>query len=143
MDLESALLEALNREIAVYDVSEELPGQRAEADHDIAVYTAAVVALIVRRHDKGAACLVIDEGMDPDERVADAVLSAEGAERDLTEDESDNLGVLTGNFSDRNSAAWHPLCRHVDDRHGVFHLDLDKASKAGLDLLARRAASAK
>ncbi|MFF7953913.1 hypothetical protein [Streptomyces griseorubiginosus] len=143
MDQESALLEALNREIAVYDVSEEMPGKRAEADHDIAVYSAAVVALIVRRNDKGAARLVIDEGMDPDERVAKTVLSAEGAERDLTEDEFDNLGTLIGNFCDRNSTAWHPLCSHVDDRHGVFHLDLNKASKAGLDLLARRATSVK
>jgi hypothetical protein len=143
MDQESALLEALNREFAVYDISKEMPGQRAEADHDIAVYAAAVIALIVRRHDQGAAGLVIDEGMDPDERIAGAVLSAEGAERDLTEDEADGLDALTGNLCDGNSAAWHPLCSHVDDRHGVFHLDLDKAHQAGLDLLARRAPSAK
>jgi hypothetical protein len=62
----------------------------------------------VRRHDKGAAGLVVDEGMDPDERIASAVLSAEGAERDLTDDESDDLGALTGNLCDANSAAWHP-----------------------------------
>ncbi|MFI6282875.1 hypothetical protein [Streptomyces sp. NPDC050988] len=143
MDQESALLEALNREFAVYDISKEMPGQRAEADHDIAVYAAAVIALIMRRHDKGAAGLVIDEGMDPDERVASAVLSAEGAERDLTEAESDDLGALTGSLCDGNSAAWYPLCSHVDDRHGVFRLDLDRAHQAGLDLLARRAPSAK
>ncbi|MFC8125477.1 hypothetical protein [Streptomyces sp. NPDC057302] len=67
------------------------------------------------------------------------MLAAEG---DLTDDESDELVDYVGNLFDSSAAAWHPLCSHVDIRHGLYHLDLGKARQAGI-VLARRAASAK
>ncbi|MFD4475936.1 hypothetical protein ACFWPU_07455 [Streptomyces sp. NPDC058471] len=63
---------------------------------------------------------------------------AEGAERDLTYDESDELVDYVGDLYDSNAAARHPLCSHVDIRHGLYHLDLGKARQAEI-VLARRA----
>ncbi|WP_181800372.1 hypothetical protein [Streptomyces ipomoeae] len=140
VDEESALLEALNQEIAVYQAAELLPAQRALADQDLALCSAALIAHTLQRHDRGAAAVRIDEDCDPDERFASAVVSAEGAERDLTDAESDDLGALACNLTDGNALAWRPLCGHVDDRRGVYYLQLDAARQAGRELLARRAA---
>ncbi|MEJ8654705.1 hypothetical protein WKI65_43405 [Streptomyces sp. MS1.AVA.3] len=135
---EGALLEALGQEMATYHFAALLPEQQALADRELARCSAAVVAHTLLRHDAAVAAVRIEEGGLPDERCASTVISAEGAERDLTDAESDDLGRVDANLMDSNADAWYPLCREVDERSGVFILDVGKALGAGRDMLARR-----
>lgn len=139
-DEEAALLDVLNEEILAYQISELLPEQRAFADLEVARCSAALVAHTLLRHDSAVTAVRIEEDYDPDERYASAVISAEGAERDLTDAESGDLGGLDSNLMASNAAAWHPLCRDVDDRGGVYVLDVARALEAGRGVLARRTA---
>lgn len=141
-DQENALQTALEQEIATY-LNWDLRPEHSRADHNLAIYAAGLIAIITLRADESAAVLRIEEGSEPDERTPVAVVSAEGTERHVTNAEYDALANLTANLCDSNTAAWHPLCSHVDNRHGVYHLDLTKARQAGLDLLARNATPAK
>ncbi|MBT2509734.1 hypothetical protein J7I98_28460 [Streptomyces sp. ISL-98] len=140
---EEALLAVLGEEILAYQIAELLPEQRAAADLELARCSAALVAHALLRHDSAVAAVRIEEDSDPDERYASAAISAEGAERDLTDAESDDLGGLDSNLMDSNAAAWHPLCRDVDDRHGVYVLDVAGALESGREVLARRASSSR
>jgi hypothetical protein len=137
---EEALRAVLSEEIAAYQIAVLLPEQRAAADLELARCSAALVAHILLRHDSAVAAVRIEEDCDPDERYASAAISAEGAERDLTEGESDDLGGVESNLMNSNAAAWRPLCRDVDDRGGVYVLDVARALEAGRDVLARRTA---
>ncbi|MDJ0465054.1 hypothetical protein [Streptomyces sp. H27-C3] len=139
-DEEAALRDVLDEEILTYQVAELLPEQRAAADLELARCSAALVAHALLRHDRAVAAVRIEEDNDPDERFASAAISAEGAERDLTDEESDALSGLDSNLMASNAAAWHPLCRDVDDRGGVYVLDVARALAAGREVLARRAA---
>ncbi|MEU3704764.1 hypothetical protein AB0E82_21050 [Streptomyces anulatus] len=137
---EEALTEALSEEIAAYQIAALLPEQRAAADLELARCSAALVAHVLLQHDSAVVAVRVEEGGDPDERLASAAISAEGAERDLTDRESDELDGLASNLMASNAAAWHPLCRDVDDRGGVYVLDVARALEAGRDVLARRTA---
>lgn len=137
---EEALTEVLSEEIAAYQIAALLPEQRAAADLELARCSAALVAHVLLRHDSAVVAVRVEEDLDPDERFASAAISAEGAERDLTERESDELGGLPSNLTDGNAAAWHALCRDVDDRGGVYVLDVARVLAAGRDVLARRTA---
>ncbi|WP_282798315.1 hypothetical protein [Streptomyces sp. CC224B] len=139
-DDEAALNAALGEEILAYQITELLPEQRVVADLELARCSAALVAHILLRHDRAVAAVRIEENGDPDERVATAAISAEGAERDLTDEELDRLDGLASNLMASNAAAWRPLCRDADDRRGVYVLDLARALEAGRDVLVRRAA---
>ncbi|WP_435058455.1 hypothetical protein [Streptomyces sp. bgisy060] len=142
-DEEAALREVLDEEIATYQIAELLPEQRASADLELARCSAALIAHALLRHDRAVAAVRIEEDNDPDERYTSAAISAEGAERDLTDEESDDISGLDSNLTDSNAAAWHPLCRDVDDRHGVYVLDVARAMEAGRDVLTRRAAASR
>ncbi|MFH8295038.1 hypothetical protein [Streptomyces sp. NPDC018059] len=139
-DDEAALNDVLDEEILTYQIAELLPEQRASADLELARCSAALIAHVLLRHDRAVAAVRIEENGDPDERIASAAISAEGAERDLADEESDALDGLASNLMTSNAAAWQPLCRDVDDRRGVYVLDLARALEAGRDVLVRRAA---
>lgn len=137
---EEVLCEALNEEIAAYQITELLPEQRMAADLELARCSAALIAHVLLRHDSAVAAVRIEDDCCPDERYASTVISTEGAERDLTDEELDDLDGVASNLAASNAAAWRPLCRDVDDRRGVYILDLVRALEAGRDVLARRAA---
>lgn len=130
---EAAVRTALQEALTAYHAS----GFQA-ADHALAVYSCALAAHIVLRHDPDAVALVIDEGDYPNWRSARGVIGADGTLRPLTDDEDEDLddADAVNNLVDGNAAAWHPLCSRID-RHGVCQLDLVKARDAGTALLAQ------
>lgn len=133
-----ALETALVEELATFWASKDLPLQRAEADGRIAVIASALIAQIMRRHEPGAAHVIIDEGCSPDERWARDLRSAEGAEREVTETESEALEDVVINLADANAVAWKPLCDEIDEHHGLYPLNVDRAIGAGRALLLER-----
>ncbi|MFE7485810.1 hypothetical protein [Streptomyces sp. NPDC057552] len=131
---EAAIRTALHETLTSYRAT----GNGAD-DHALAVYSCALAAHVVLRHDPHALALVIGEGDSPNWRSARSVVGADGTVRPLTDDEADDLDEDDAalNLVDGNVTAWRPLCSLFDGRNGEYHLDLVKARDAGAAQLAR------
>ncbi|MDW4912599.1 hypothetical protein [Streptomyces californicus] len=117
---ELAVLEALNRD-----------GLDAEAT---ATLSAAYIGHVVTRHRPGATSARLDAGTG-DWRVT-RTYNVNGVEKPITPAAADVLSAATANLTAATAGTWRVLCTTVNERYGVYQLDLATAIQAGAATLA-------
>ncbi|MEU4898250.1 DUF6884 domain-containing protein [Streptomyces sp. NPDC044780] len=137
---ELALWDALKAEQASHDAAGGVPPEHApDTAEALAVLSAAIIGHIAGRFRKGAMSVRIDEGANPDERQVTRTYNINDVEQFVTKEMANALGHVAHNLTDDTARAWRPLGSSLNDKYGVFHLDLTKAMEAGRALLAQRA----
>ncbi|MDX3020083.1 hypothetical protein [Streptomyces acidiscabies] len=105
-------------------------------DNAAAVLSAAYIGHVITRYRPGATSARLDEGSDEDERRVTRTYNMNGVEKPITTEARDTLTVIPANLTGATVDTWHPLCTLVDERYGVYHLDLQAAMDAGRAALA-------
>lgn len=59
-----------------------------------------------------------------------------GVEKPITPEADDALSAIPANLTDATAETWHALCTSVDERYGVYRLNLAAAIEAGGAALA-------
>ncbi|WP_434598279.1 recombinase family protein [Streptomyces sp. A5-4] len=119
---ELTVLEALSAE-----------GLDAEA---AAVLSAAYIGHVVTRHRPGATSVRLDEGPGEDEQRVTRTYNVNGVEKQVTPETANALSAIPANLTDATAETWHALCTSVDERYGVYQLNLAAAIEAGAAALA-------
>ncbi|WP_412075486.1 hypothetical protein ACLF6K_06065 [Streptomyces xanthophaeus] len=119
---ELAVLEALNTD-----------GLDADA---AAVLSAACIGHVVTRHRPGATSVRLDENAGQDNRRVTRTYNINGVEKPITPAADEALSVVSANLTDATAERWHALCTSVDERYGVYRLDLTAAIDAGATMFA-------
>lgn len=121
-DDELAVIDALGRE----DLDENAA----------AVLSAAYIGHVITRYRPGATSVRLDEGSNDDERHVSRTYNVNGVEKPITTEADDTLSAIPANLTDATADTWHALCTSVDERYGVYWLDLQAAMDAGRAALA-------
>ncbi|MGW0670699.1 hypothetical protein [Streptomyces sp. NPDC002746] len=119
---ELAVLEALN--------ADGLDAGRA------ALLSAAYIGHVVTRHRPGATAARLDEGTGKSDRRVTRTYNINGVEKPITPAADAALAAVTVNLTNATAETWNGLCTSVDERYGVYQLDLAAAIKAGTATLA-------
>ncbi|MFF3730841.1 DNA cytosine methyltransferase [Streptomyces sp. NPDC002476] len=119
---ELAVLEALNAD-----------GLDAEA---AATLSAAYIGHVVTRLRPGATSARLDGGTGRGDRRVTRTYNVNGVEKRITPAAADVLSAAAANLTDATVETWHALCTTVNERYGVYQLDLAAAIKAGTTTLA-------
>lgn len=119
---ELAVLEALNTD-----------GLDADA---AAVLSAAYIGHVVTRHRPGATSVRLDEGVGQDNRRVTCTYNINGVEKPIVPAADEALSAVATNLTDATTKRWHALCTSVDERYGVYRLDLTAAIDAGATMFA-------
>ncbi|MER5984286.1 hypothetical protein [Streptomyces sp. NPDC001787] len=119
---ELAVLEALNAD-----------GLDAEA---AATLSAAYIGHVVTRLRPGATSARLDGGTGRGDRRVTRTYNVNGVEKPITPAAADVLSAAAANLTDATAETWHALCTTVNERYGVYQLDLAAAIKAGTTTLA-------
>ncbi|MEU5662037.1 hypothetical protein [Streptomyces longwoodensis] len=119
---ELAVLEALNSD-----------GLDAE---ETATLSAAYIGHVVTRHRPGATSARLDAGTGKGDRRVTRTYNVNGVEKPITPEAADALAAAAANFTDATGETWHALCTTVNERYGVYQLDLVAAIQAGAATLA-------
>ncbi|MEU9267248.1 hypothetical protein AB0E04_17610 [Streptomyces sp. NPDC048251] len=101
-----------------------------------AVLSAAYIGHVVTRHRPGATSVRLDEGTGEDERRVTRTYNVNGVEKPITPEADDALSAIPANLTAATADTWHALCTSVDERYGVYWLDLAAAIEAGAAALA-------
>lgn len=101
-----------------------------------AVLSAAYIGHVVTRHRPGATSVRLDEGTGQGDRRVTRTYNVNGVEKPITLAADDALSAVSANLTDATAETWHGLCTSVDERYGVYRLDLVAAIKAGTATLA-------
>ncbi|MFJ9378869.1 hypothetical protein [Streptomyces sp. NPDC101455] len=96
-----------------------------------AVLSAAYIGHVVTRHRPGATSVRLDAGTGEDEPRVTRTYNVNGVEKPITPEAKDALSEISGNLTDATAETWHALCTSVDERYGVYWLDLAAAIEAG------------
>ncbi|MFE6939638.1 hypothetical protein [Streptomyces chartreusis] len=121
-DDELAVIDALGRE----DLDENAA----------AVLSAAYIGHVITRYRPGATSVRLDEGSNDDERHVSRTYNVNDVEKPITTEAADTLAAIPANLTDATADIWHALCTSVNDRYGVYQLDLQAAMDAGRAVLA-------
>ncbi|KAB7835915.1 hypothetical protein [Streptomyces mobaraensis] len=119
---ELALLEALN-----------IDGLDTDA---AVVLSAAYIGHVVTRHRSGATSVRLDENAGRDGRCVTRTFNVNGVEKPIAPEAAAALSTVPAYLSDATAEIWHALCTSVDERYGVYRLDLGAAIDAGATALA-------
>ncbi|MFF2226868.1 hypothetical protein ACFVV7_26540 [Streptomyces globisporus] len=119
---ELAVLEALNSD-----------GLDAEAT---ATLSAAYIGHVITRHRPGATSARLDAGTGKSDRRVTRTYNVNGVEKPITSTAGNALAAAAANLADAAPETWHALCTMVNERYGVYQLDLVAAVKAGAATLA-------
>lgn len=101
-----------------------------------AVLTAAYISHVVTRQRPGAISARLDEGTNQDGRRVTRTYNVNGVEKPITPAAGAALSAIPANLTDATAETWHALCIWVDERSGVYQLDLAAAFEAGVATLA-------
>lgn len=101
-----------------------------------AVLSAAYIGHVVTRHRPGATSVRLDKGTGKDERRVTRTYNVNGVEKPITPDADNALSAIPANLTDATAETWHALCTSVNERYGVYWLDLAAAIEAGAAALA-------
>ncbi|MEV8544342.1 hypothetical protein [Streptomyces sp. NPDC051572] len=101
-----------------------------------AVLSAAYIGHVVTRHRPGATSVRLDEGTGEDKRRVTRTYNVNGVEKPITPEADDALSAIPANLTDATAETWHALCTSVDERYGVYWLDLAAATEEGAAALA-------
>ncbi|MDX3694701.1 DNA cytosine methyltransferase [Streptomyces europaeiscabiei] len=116
-------------------VLEALSAEGLDAE-TTAVLSAAYIGHVVTRHRPGATSARIDEGTGEDERRVTRTYNVNGVEKPITPEAKDALSAIPANLTTAMAETWHALCTSVNERYGVYWLDLAAAMEAGAAALA-------
>lgn len=105
-----------------------------------AVLSAAYIGHVVTRHRPGATSVRLDEGTGEDERHVTRTYNVNGVEKPITPEAHVALSAIPVNLTDATAETWHALCTSMNERYGVYWLDLAAAIEAGAAALALLAA---
>ncbi|MBL1115398.1 hypothetical protein JK364_23795 [Streptomyces sp. 110] len=119
-------------ELAVIDAL----GREGLDENAVAVLSAAYIGHVITRYRTGATSVRLDEGSNDDERHVSRTYNVNGVEKPITTEADDTLSAIPANLTDATADAWHTLCTSVDERYGVYQLDLQAAMDAGRAALA-------
>ncbi|MFC4507818.1 MULTISPECIES: hypothetical protein [Streptomyces] len=119
-------------ELAVIDAL----GREGLDENAAAVLSAAYIGHVITRYRTGATSVRLDEGSNDDERRVSRTYNVNGVEKPITPEATDALSAIPANLTDATADTWHALCTSVDERYGVYWLDLQAAMDAGRAALA-------
>ncbi|TLS44861.1 hypothetical protein FE633_17060 [Streptomyces montanus] len=119
-------------ELAVIDAL----GREGLDENAAAVLSAAYIGHVITRYRTGATSVRLDEGPNEDERHVSRTYNVNGVEKPITTEADDTLLAIPANLTDATADTWHALCTSVDERYGVYQLDLQAAMDAGRAVLA-------
>ncbi|MFJ1954428.1 hypothetical protein ACIOGT_24730 [Streptomyces microflavus] len=100
-----------------------------------AVLSAAYIGHVVMRHRPGATSARLDEPTDRGDRRVTRTYNVNDVEKPITSAADEAVGEVAANLTDAAAVQWHTLCTWVDERHGVYQLDLAAAIDAGATVL--------
>ncbi|WP_405824239.1 hypothetical protein OG705_29210 [Streptomyces sp. NBC_00838] len=128
-------------ELAATPTSDELTVMNALSTDGLAataaaVLSAAYIGYVVTRHRPGATSIRLDEGAGQDSRRVTRTYNINGVEKPIAPAAGATLSAAAANLTDATAETWHALCIWVDERYGVYQLDLAAALKAGAAALA-------
>ncbi|MER6520039.1 hypothetical protein ABT246_24695 [Streptomyces sp. NPDC001553] len=101
-----------------------------------AVLSAAYIGHVVTRHRPGATSVRLDEGAGQDNRRVTRTCNINGVEKPITPAADEALSAVSANLTDATAERWHALCTSMDERYGVYRLDLTAAIDAGATILS-------
>ncbi|MFF4409461.1 hypothetical protein [Streptomyces sp. NPDC001404] len=119
-------------ELAVIDAL----GREGLNENEVAVLSAAYIGHVITRHRPGATSVRLDEGSNDGERHVSRTYNVNGVEKPITTEADDTLSAIPANLTDATADTWYALCTSVDERYGVYRLDLQAAMDAGRAALA-------
>ncbi|MFD4242749.1 hypothetical protein ACFWP3_14280 [Streptomyces sp. NPDC058525] len=96
-----------------------------------AVLSAAYIGHVVTRHRPGATSVRLDEGVGQGNRRVTRTYNINGVEKPIVSAAGEALSAVATNLTDATAKRWHALCTSVDERHGVYRLDVTAAIDAG------------
>ncbi|MGW6602855.1 hypothetical protein [Streptomyces sp. NPDC055036] len=100
------------------------------------VLSAAYIGHVVTRHRPGATSVRLDEGAGQDNRRVTRTYNINGVEKPITPAAAEDLSAVSANLTDATAETWHALCIWVDERYGVYQLNLAAAIDAGATTFA-------
>ncbi|NUQ96175.1 MAG: hypothetical protein HOY79_06290 [Streptomyces sp.] len=115
-------------------------GREGLDENAAAVLSAAYIGHVITRYRPGATSVRLDEGSNDDERHVSRTYNVNGVEKPITTEADDRLSGIPANLTDATADTWHALCTSVNERYGVYRLDLQAAMDAGRAVLAVLAA---
>ncbi|MFD9868508.1 hypothetical protein ACFXI8_27070 [Streptomyces niveus] len=101
-----------------------------------AVLSAAYIGHVVTRHRPEATSVRLDEGAGQDRRTVTRTYNLNGVEKPIAPAAGTALSAAPTNLTDATAETWHALCIGVNERCGVYELDLAAALEAGASALA-------
>lgn len=119
-------------ELAVIDALE----REGLDENAAAVLSAAYIGHVITRYRTGATSVRLDEGSNDDERHVSRTYNVNGIEKPISTEADDTLSAIPAHLTDATAGTWHALCTSVDERYGVYWLDLQAAMDAGRAALA-------
>lgn len=125
-----------DEELAVIDAL----GREGMDENTVAVLSAAYIGHVITRYRPGATSVRLDEGSNDDERRISRTYNVNDVEKPITTEADDTLSTIPTNLTDATADTWHALCTLVNERYGVYWLDLQAAMDAGKAALAVLAA---
>ncbi|MFI1408783.1 hypothetical protein ACH4Y0_02410 [Streptomyces sp. NPDC020707] len=119
-------------ELAVIDAL----GRKDLDENTAAALSAAYIGHVISRYRPGATAVRLDTSSNDDERHASRTCNVNGVENPITTEANDTLSAIPANLTDATADIWHALCTWVNERYGVYQLDLQTAMDAGRAALA-------
>ncbi|MFJ9900551.1 hypothetical protein ACIQPR_45210 [Streptomyces sp. NPDC091280] len=111
-------------------------GREGLDENAAAVLAAAYIGHVVTRYRPEATSVRLDEGPNEDERHVSRTYNVNGVEKPITTEADDTLSAIPTHLTDATACTWHALCTLVNERYGVYWLDLQAAMEAGRAVLA-------
>lgn len=119
-------------ELAVIDAL----GYNGLDENAAAVLSAAYIGHVVTRQRPGATSVRLDGGTGRNNWRVTRTYNINGVEKPITPAADENLLAVSAHLTDATAERWHALYTMVDERYGVYQLDLTAAIDAGAAALA-------